>query len=529
MQWNDEQFNTWVQNGSDINVARNVTELRLSNQLTELPESIGNLTNLEELNLSNNQLTALPESIGNLTNLRTLNLGFNQLTTIPVSIGNLTNLGTLNLGFNQFTALPESIGDLTNLVELNLTENQLTELPESIGNLTNLITLYLGYNQLTALPESIGNLTNLEQLILTENQLTELPESIDNLPNLEELDFTDNPLDDTENNMIDDDRPNTAPAFHVHNNYNKISIGGVIQFLEENIKGDIPRFEDMLDVPFIGFIHEYFNHFLESFTRDDLIENLKGVPENVTSWRDVWDRLSANRSFRGLCESMTPEEKRVIGLVILYTSEQTDPFKKYYVISYLEDVINAYNPGQDPRWESKFSCVKGMRERLVTSLKTAIEYYQTLPVDTTQDKKEEYNIIKSLLTGLNTEAASSIIKRWVNEHQEKSRISAMADYEQRAQEINKAKEELLQEMSQELGYTREQILEDRIIREMIEYTFSDQNVDDYSFGGSKGKKSRRRKGKKSQTRKGKQSQTRKGKQSRRRKGKGKQSRRRKGK
>lgn len=42
--------------------------------LKELPDCIGNLTNLEMLNLVHNQLTALPESIRNLTKLEVMSL-----------------------------------------------------------------------------------------------------------------------------------------------------------------------------------------------------------------------------------------------------------------------------------------------------------------------------------------------------------------------------------------------------------------------------------------------------------------------
>ena len=42
------------------------------NQLTTLPESIGNLQSLEELWLDNNQFTQLPERICNLQNLQEL-------------------------------------------------------------------------------------------------------------------------------------------------------------------------------------------------------------------------------------------------------------------------------------------------------------------------------------------------------------------------------------------------------------------------------------------------------------------------
>jgi leucine-rich repeat protein SHOC2 len=151
----------------------------LNNNLTSLPESIGNLRNLSKLVLNNNQLTSLPESISNLTNLSELVLN-NNLTSLPESIGNLTNLSELVLNNNQLTSLPESIGNLTNLSELVLNNNQLTSLPESIGNLRNLRELVLNDNQLTSLPESLGNLY-LSKLILNNNQLTSLPESLGNL------------------------------------------------------------------------------------------------------------------------------------------------------------------------------------------------------------------------------------------------------------------------------------------------------------------------------------------------------------
>ncbi|WP_428841815.1 leucine-rich repeat domain-containing protein [Leptospira santarosai] len=47
------------------------------NKLTTLPKEIGNLQNLQELNLNSNQFTTLPEEIGNLQKLQTLYLGGN--------------------------------------------------------------------------------------------------------------------------------------------------------------------------------------------------------------------------------------------------------------------------------------------------------------------------------------------------------------------------------------------------------------------------------------------------------------------
>jgi internalin A len=165
-----------------------------NNVLTALPESIGQLTQLKNLDLSNNVLTALPESIGQLTQLETLDLAENQLTELPEFIGQLTQLKILDLQGNRLTALPEFVGQLTQLETLGLAENQLTELPEFIGQLTQLQYLYLSENQLTALPASIGELTQLETLDLSENQLAALPESISRMVKLIRVYLDDNQL-----------------------------------------------------------------------------------------------------------------------------------------------------------------------------------------------------------------------------------------------------------------------------------------------------------------------------------------------
>ena len=152
------------------------------------------ILNLKELNLSGNQITSLPESIGNLNNLRWLSLVNNQLTCLPENIGKLSNLKELHLEDNRLTSLPKNIGKLNNLQELYLENNQLKSIPESLGNIKNLEKLYLENNQLKSIPENIGNLSNLEELDLENNQLTSLPESLRNLSNLQELYLENNQL-----------------------------------------------------------------------------------------------------------------------------------------------------------------------------------------------------------------------------------------------------------------------------------------------------------------------------------------------
>ena len=153
-----------------------VVELVLGlNELTgAIPKELGDLSNLQRLELANNKLTGeIPPELGSLGNLEILLLGFNQLTgEIPSELGSLSNLETLTLTFNQFTGeIPPELSNLSNLETLLLQSNRLTgEIPMELGSLSNLRRLELDTNQLTGeIPEELGNLSNLKYLRLDRN------------------------------------------------------------------------------------------------------------------------------------------------------------------------------------------------------------------------------------------------------------------------------------------------------------------------------------------------------------------------
>ena len=150
-----------------------VTSLVLSDsQLTgTIPPELGNLNNLERLNLTRNQLTGpIPPELSLLTDLQLLALGGNQLTgPIPTWLGSLAKLQELQLWGNQLTgAIPPELGNLPGLVKLGLSENRLTgEIPPQLSSLTNLRYFSLFDNQLSGeIPTELGNITNLEELYL---------------------------------------------------------------------------------------------------------------------------------------------------------------------------------------------------------------------------------------------------------------------------------------------------------------------------------------------------------------------------
>ncbi len=84
---------------------------------------------------------ALPESIGRLTQLKELNLNHVGIAVLPRSIGALKQLEVLGLGFNPLSRLPDEICQLTNLKELEFSQTDLKSLPPEIGNLSQLVSL----------------------------------------------------------------------------------------------------------------------------------------------------------------------------------------------------------------------------------------------------------------------------------------------------------------------------------------------------------------------------------------------------
>ncbi|GLJ40867.1 hypothetical protein SUGI_0845420 [Cryptomeria japonica] len=173
-----------------------LVQLNLSeNRIVILPSAIGGLTRLTKLDLHSNQLHSLPDSIGELSSLTELDLRGNRLTKLPATIGNISTLVNLDVSSNHLSSLPESIGQLTNLKILSIGNNEIEELPYTIGQCTALVELRADFNNLKALPEAVGKLVSLEVLTLHYNRVKNLPTTLASLASLKELDVSFNELE----------------------------------------------------------------------------------------------------------------------------------------------------------------------------------------------------------------------------------------------------------------------------------------------------------------------------------------------
>lgn len=127
---------------------------KLEIDLDDPVDTLNDLDELEELDLSEKDLAELPDDL---------------MDAVP------PNLRTLALEKNRLTRLPDGIAAFSQITELYLRENQLAGLPAAIGELTKLESLYLEDNQITAdgVPQEIAKLAeSLLGLCLHRNLLT---------------------------------------------------------------------------------------------------------------------------------------------------------------------------------------------------------------------------------------------------------------------------------------------------------------------------------------------------------------------
>ncbi|MDF1548732.1 MAG: hypothetical protein P1P88_12990 [Bacteroidales bacterium] len=162
--------------------------------LESLPPGLSAYKNCLKILAPNNQLTEIPEEIGELSKLEMLHLDSNHLSALPASLVNCANLHLLYLEKNRFTVLPEWLSDLKKMKDFFVHKNQLRQLPLGLGNMKDLQHFGCSYNSISTLPESMVNCTKLETINLQTNKFAKFPEQLRSMPNLYRINLAYNPL-----------------------------------------------------------------------------------------------------------------------------------------------------------------------------------------------------------------------------------------------------------------------------------------------------------------------------------------------
>lgn len=187
----------------------------------EVPPSIGNLVLLKELLLKGPKLQSLPKTFENLKNLKWVDLSGTLLSDVPFGMQQVQNLEVLTMrDCRNLRAVPGMLQYATNLQKMDLTYSPMelfhlcilpssvpirnlnlrdcyaiTFIPECIGLLRSLEVLDLSGTSIYSVPFFDGNISPLRKLRLSQcRNLRYLPESLGMLTSLEKITLIETPI-----------------------------------------------------------------------------------------------------------------------------------------------------------------------------------------------------------------------------------------------------------------------------------------------------------------------------------------------
>jgi Leucine-rich repeat (LRR) protein len=143
------------------------------NKLKNLPEGLTHLKNkISELNFNGNRLNEIQPFVAQFDHIKYFNLSCNHLEQLPDEVGLLVTLREINIANNRFTTFPKCIYELTHLEIIIACDNKIEDIDtseEGLAALKRLATLDLSNNSLKHVPPTLGNMTQIINLSLHGN------------------------------------------------------------------------------------------------------------------------------------------------------------------------------------------------------------------------------------------------------------------------------------------------------------------------------------------------------------------------
>lgn len=129
-------------------------------------------SNPRKADLSGLSLKAIPKAVFELADLTEINLSFNYISDLPEALAGLTQLEKIKLMDCEFQQFPDVLLRMQTLTEIDLSKNAISVLPEALANLPNLKRISLYKCHLTSFPEVLYELKSLEALDLSYQEET---------------------------------------------------------------------------------------------------------------------------------------------------------------------------------------------------------------------------------------------------------------------------------------------------------------------------------------------------------------------
>ncbi len=338
----------------------NVTKLKIPFQeISQLPESIGSLVKLRELDLKGNKLKSLPRSFEKLVNLEKLELAANYSIKLPDDFLIYSKLTELNISWCNLLSIPDSLIELKNLKKLNISSNRITKIHPKIGDLVKLEELDLSYNNLDEIQAPIAELIRLKHLKLAGNNIRKIPEAISELKNLEILNLNFNQIQDLVSGLSF--LNNLKVLYLIHNrieeipdyifNLKSLKVGHFTANKIVTISGEVNALEKFKEF-YISEnplpLHLRYKYFLENYTKKVTLKEL--YLNNVYSFKEsefldlsqlsllVGTNNSGKSNFFKIIENLKPFAS--INQNVIFTNSNHKNVLLHYLFELSDEMIN---------------------------------------------------------------------------------------------------------------------------------------------------------------------------------------------
>jgi Leucine-rich repeat (LRR) protein len=128
-------------------ICKLLEEKRIKNSLAKGYENGKNYLEQKQVYINGQNLTELPNGLLKLKNIEYLNIHSNSFNGFPKGVYEFPKLKDLTIGFNEVDSIPNKIKEIKTLEYLAVNGNNLTDLPNVLLNLPKLETIYAQENK----------------------------------------------------------------------------------------------------------------------------------------------------------------------------------------------------------------------------------------------------------------------------------------------------------------------------------------------------------------------------------------------
>ena len=143
----------------------------LNPELSGVPESVGQLSNLQGISGKNVSIGRIPDDICSLPHLNSINFINVDKVELPPCLKDMEILRFVTLSHANLSEIPPVLLELKDLWDLNLKGNPITKLPEELATMSSLRSIIVDYNPGLKIPKNLLSKKDFSLELVVNNEI----------------------------------------------------------------------------------------------------------------------------------------------------------------------------------------------------------------------------------------------------------------------------------------------------------------------------------------------------------------------